>query len=94
ERRPEVLQANKNIDTSELNTRFAKNQLLPSLAAQGTAGLSGLGSGVDDMFQRNFGGSFYNYGAGVVLSYPLGNRAAWSQYNKRQLEALNAKATL
>lgn len=94
ERRPEVLQANKNIDTSELNTRFAKNQILPSLAVQGTAGLSGLGAGVDDMFQRNFGGSFYNYGAGVVLSYPLGNRAAWSQYNKRQLEALNAKATL
>lgn len=94
ERRPEILQANKNIETSELNTKFAKNQLLPSLAAQGTIGLSGLGAGVNDMFQRNFGGEFYNYGGGVVLSYPLGNRAAFSQYNKRLLEARNAEATL
>lgn len=30
----------------------------------------------------------------MVLSYPLGNRAAVSQYNKRQLEARNAQATL
>jgi outer membrane protein TolC len=57
-------------------------------------GLAGLGAGTDDMLQRNFGGSYYNYGAGLVLSYPIGNRSAWSQYNKRQLEALNAKATL
>ncbi|WP_447979654.1 TolC family protein [Candidatus Nitrospira bockiana] len=94
ERRPEVLQANRNIETSDLNTRFAKNQLLPTLSAQGTVGLSGLGSGTNDMFQRNFSGDFYNYGGGLVLSYPIGNRAAWSQYNKRQLEALNAKAKL
>lgn len=94
ERRPEILQASKNIETSDLNSKFAKNQLLPSLSAQGTVGLAGLGAGTSDMFQRNFGGDFYNYGAGLVLSYPLGNRAAWSQFNKRQLEALNAKATL
>jgi outer membrane protein TolC len=94
ERRPEVVQANKNIETSDLNTRFAKNQLLPSLGAQGTVGLAGLGGGMDDTFQRNFGGEFYNYGGGLVLSYPLGNRSAWSQYNKRQLEAKNAHASL
>jgi outer membrane protein TolC len=46
------------------------------------------------MLQRNSGGDFYNYGAGLVLSYPLGNRSAWSQYNKRQLEARNAQASL
>jgi outer membrane protein TolC len=94
ERRPEVLQAGRNIDTSDLNTKFAKNQLLPTLSAQGTAGLAGLGSAPSDMFQRNFGGDFYNYGGGLVLSYPLGNRSAWSQFNKRQLEARNARATL
>ena len=94
DRRPEIMQASRNIDTSELNTKFAKNQLLPTLSTQGTMGLAGLGGGVDDMTQRNFGGNYYNYGAGLVLSYPIGNRSAWSQYNKRQLEALNAKATL
>ncbi|MGH7230603.1 MAG: TolC family protein, partial [Nitrospiraceae bacterium] len=94
ERRPEVLQANKNIETSDLNTKFAKNQLLPSLGAQGTVGLAGLGGDTRDMLDRNFNGNFYNYGGGLVLSYPLGNRSAWSQFNKRQLEARNAKASL
>ena len=46
------------------------------------------------MTQRNFGGDFYNWGAGLVLSFPIGNRSAVSQYNKRQLEARNAEATL
>jgi outer membrane protein TolC len=94
ERRPEVLQATKNIETTELNTKFAKNQLLPNLSFQGSAGMAGLGKGFGDMFERNFGGDFYNYGAGLVLSYPIGNRSAWSQYHKRQLEAGNAKAAL
>jgi outer membrane protein TolC len=94
ERRPEILHASKNIETSDLNIKFAKNQLLPTLSAQGTAGMAGLGGGINDMLERNFGGSYYNYGGGLVLSYPLGNRSAISQYNKRQLEARNARATL
>lgn len=92
--RPEILQAGKNTETAELNTKFAKNQLLPNLAFQGTGGLAGLGKDPSDMFSRNFGGDYYNYGAGLVLSYPLGNRSAWSQYNKRQLEGRNAQVSL
>ncbi|MET0516302.1 MAG: TolC family protein [Nitrospiraceae bacterium] len=94
ERRPEILQAGKNIDTSELNVKFAKNQLLPTLSFQGTMGLAGLGADHNDSVKSNFGGDFYNYGAGLVLSYPLGNRSAYSTYNKRQLEARNAQSTL
>ena len=94
ERRPEVAQAKKNFETSDLNIKFAKNQLLPNLAVQGTTGLAGLGGNVGNMVQRNVGGDFYNWGAGLVLSYQLGNRSAWSQFNRRQLEAQNAKAVL
>ncbi len=94
QRRPELLQANKNIETSELNMKFAKNQLLPNLSFQGTSGLTGLGDNLGGMIKNNFSGDFYNYGAGLVLSYPLGNRSAFSQYNKRQLEARNAQASL
>ncbi|MFM8551864.1 MAG: TolC family protein [Nitrospiraceae bacterium] len=92
--RPEVLQAGKNTETAELNTKFAKNQLLPNLAFQGTTGLAGLGRDPSDMINKNTSGDFYNYGAGLVLSYPLGNRSAWSQLNKRQLEGRNAQASL
>jgi len=57
-------------------------------------GLAGLGGDYKASGQKNFSGDFYNYGAGLVLSYPLGNRSAISTYNKRQLEAKNAEASL
>jgi outer membrane protein TolC len=94
EQRPEISQAKKNMETSDLNTKFAKNQILPTLSFQGTMGLAGLGQNYTDSVNQNFSGDFYNYGAGLVLSYPLGNRSAWSTYNKRQLEAKNAEASL
>src|SRR2546422_311074 len=94
ERRPEVLQASKNIETSELNIKFAKNQLLPNLSFQGTAGRGGPGKEAGGTRRAAVWGGVYHYGAGLVLSYPLGNRSAWSQYNKRQLESRNAQASL
>jgi len=94
ELRPEIRQAKKQIESSELNKQFARNQLLPTLSVQGTVGLSGLGSNYGGAFTRNFNGDFYNYGAGLMFSYPLGNRSAVSTYNKRQLEAKNAEAAL
>jgi outer membrane protein TolC len=94
EQRPEVAQAKKNIESSQLNKQFARNQLLPTLSVQGTMGLSGLGSDYGDAFTRNFSGDFYNYGAGLLFSYPLGNRSAISTYNKRKLDAKNAEVTL
>ena len=94
DQRPEIVQAKKNVDSGELNKQFARNQLLPTLSFQGTIGLAGLGKDYGDSFSKNFSGDFYNYGAGLVLSYPLGNRSAISTYNKRQLEARNAEAAL
>lgn len=94
EQRPEIVQAKKNIESSELNKTYARNQLLPTLSVQGTVGLSGLGSDFGNSFAKNFSGDFYNYGAGLVFSYPLGNRSAISTYNKRQLETKNAETSL
>jgi outer membrane protein TolC len=94
EQRPEIVQAKKNVESGELNKQFAKNQLLPTLSFQGTMGLAGLGGDYPQSVQRNFSGDYYNYGAGLVLSYPLGNRSAVSTYNKRQLESRNAETTL
>ena len=94
QKRPEVLQAKKNIETGTLNTTLAKNQLLPSLAFEGGVGLSGLGKGPGDMLDRSTSTDFYNMGGGLILSYPLGNRSAQSQYNRRILEANQAKASL
>lgn len=94
DQRPEIVQAKKNMESGELNKQFARNQLLPTLSFQGTVGLAGLGGDFGDSFTKNFSGDFYNYGAGLVFSYPLGNRSAISTYNKRQLEAKNAEVAL
>ena len=92
--RPEVLQAQKGIDSSNLNTKFAKNQMLPRLAFEGSVGLRGLGVDPEDTLDRTFSRDFYNAGAGLVLSYPLGNRSAQSQYRRRWLEETKAQASL
>ena len=92
--RPEVLQAQKAIDTSDLNTKLAKNQMLPNLTFQGELGLRGLGGEANDALDRNFSTDFYNVGGGLVLTYPLGNRAAQSQYNRRILETNRAQVSL
>jgi outer membrane protein TolC len=94
ERRPEVLHAQKNVEIGDLNSNYSKNQLLPNLSVQAILGTAGLGEGFSDTARRNYGGDFYNYGAGLVLSYPLGNQAATSLYNRRQLEMRAAEATL
>jgi outer membrane protein len=94
QQRPEILQAQTNIESSHLNTSLAKNKLLPRLEFQGSVGLSGLGKEVSDTLDRTRSTDFYNVGAGMVLSYPLGNRSAQSQYRRRQLEATQAKSTL
>ena len=94
EHRPEVLQAKKNIDTSKVNTRFAKNQLLPDLSLQGEFGLAGLGNSPGDSWDRMGSTDFYNMGGGLVLSYPIGNRSAQSQYQRRLLETRQSQASL
>ena len=94
ERRPEVLQAQKNVEIGDLNSNYSRNQLLPSLSAQAIMGTVGLGNGFSDATGRGYSGDFYNYGAGLVLSYPLGNQAATSQYNRRQFEMRAAEAIL
>ncbi|MDR4494453.1 MAG: TolC family protein [Nitrospirales bacterium] len=84
--RPDILQAKKNIESSGVQAQFAKNQLLPDLSFQGGVGLSGLGNSTSDTWDRLGSTDFYNMGGGLVLSYPLGNRSAQSQYQRRLQE--------
>ena len=94
EQRPEIFQAKKNMETSDLNTQVCQKSDSPDSVASRHHGAAGLGKDYGDSVKQNFSGDFYNYGAGLVLSYPLGNRSAWSTYNKRQLEEKNAEASL
>ena len=94
EHRPEVLQAKKNINSSLTQTQFAENQLLPDLSFQAGLGLAGLGDNVSDTWERLGSTEFYNMGGGLVLSYPMGNRAAESRHQQRILETHKQQASL
>jgi outer membrane protein TolC len=94
EHRPEVLQAKKNLNSSQVQTQFAKNQVLPDLSFQGGLGLAGLGKNPSDSWDRLGSTDFYNMGGGLVLSYPLGNRGAESQLQRRVLETHQQQASL
>ena len=94
EHRPEVLQAKKNLNSSQVQTQFAKNQLLPDLSFQGGLGLAGLGNNPSNSWDRMGSTDFYNMGGGLVLSYPLGNRGAESQLQRRVLETHQQQASL
>ncbi len=77
-----------NIDRS---VQVAENQTRPSLDLIGALGPSGTGQHASDPFDQLFSGDFYRWEAGVVLTYPLGNRAAMAALQKERAIKNRAK---
>lgn len=80
EHRPDLAQLRLQIQTLELNTRFARNQLFPSLDLVGSVGARGVdpdfGPAAGDV--ADFRSPAHSYG--VVLRVPVGNTTARNQY--------------
>lgn len=93
-RRPDLKQLKLDLANRELLLRQAKNQLRPGLDFKGSAGLEGLGGSYADNLERLGSKDFYSWEAGLVLNFPLGNRAARSTYQKRQYEFEKAALTV
>ena len=95
--RPEYETAKIQVTNRELDLRFTRNQLLPDLSFQGGVGINGLsaldpsyGGSLDDLGS----GSHFSYSAGLVLSVPIGNRAARAEFVKAQLGVKQAQISL
>ncbi|MEE8282893.1 MAG: TolC family protein, partial [candidate division NC10 bacterium] len=95
--RPEYEAAKIGLSNKELNFRFTRNQLLPDLSFQGGVGINGLsaldpsyGDALDDLGS----GNNFSYSAGLVITIPLGNRAARAEFVKAQLEVQQAQVSL
>lgn len=96
-KRPDYEAAKIEVSNRELNLRFVRNQLLPDLSFQGSVGINGLsaidptyGKALDDLRSTNN----FSYSAGLVLSIPIGNRAAGAEFVKAHLEREQAKVSL
>ena len=92
--RPDYAQAKLDIENKNIQVKFAKNQLLPTLDLTGSIALNGLsdelGKAVDD-FGR---GEFYQWVVGFRVEFPLRNRAAKSTLTRRKLETAQALLSL
>ena len=92
--RPDYAQAKLDIENKNIQVKFAKNQLLPTLDLTGSIALNGLseefGEAVDD-FGR---GEFYQWVVGFKVEFPLRNRAAKSTLTRRKLETAQALLSL
>ncbi|RPJ54510.1 MAG: TolC family protein [Acidobacteria bacterium] len=91
--RPDLRQAQSNLENQELATRFTEKSLKPSAAIFGLYAGSGLDGneaqipgGASGSFQQAFYGDFPEYGGGVSLSIPIRNRVAQADNLRSQLE--------
>jgi len=86
--RPEILQGMDQLRSSIIRERMQRNELMPQLNLVLEGSLNGLEgeSKVGRSYTNQFNQGSPSYGAGLVLSIPLGNDAAKARYLRRQIE--------
>jgi len=93
-RRPDYQQAKLLIENQDIVLYVRRNELLPRVDLTVSAGHTGLGSSWRDADHSLGTLDYYRWGVGVVLEYPLGNRAARSRHRRAALERRQAKLNL
>ena len=94
ETRYEYKSAKLDIDNKALSVRLTRNQLLPDLAFTGSVFTNGAGNPYGSDISTLGSGHFVSYSVGVILTVPLGNRAAQSSYIQSKLTLDQAKTSL
>ncbi len=94
--RPELQAARLSIAAQDASLRLARNQTLPELNVVGSLGVNGLDNdwpGANDEIVSE-ATSQYQWSAGLVFSYPLGNRVARSRLTSAELTLRQAQTRL
>jgi outer membrane protein TolC len=91
QKRPELDQAKKALENSEMLARLNRNGMLPSLDLTGSYGFNALTSSFDDEVDDLAGGDDWKFSYGVLGQIPLGNRAAKGTYLRSKYEADKAR---
>ena len=92
-KRYDLLAKKKELENRNIEAKYNKNQLLPTLDLVGSLGLNGLSGAsstkngaYDTALSEAFSTKFGLWNLGVNFSYPLGNRVAKSQLAATRLE--------
>ncbi len=94
ENRYEYKSAKLDIDSKDLSVRLTRNQLLPDLSLAGSVSTNGFGTNYGNNLNALGSGDYVSYSVGVVLTVPLGNRAAESTHTRARLVAEQARTSL
>jgi outer membrane protein len=94
QRRPDIVKARVAVRTAEFNEKVSRNLALPSLALQGSGGISGLDSGYGDAFGDMSSAKYPIWSMGLNFSVPLGNNSARADVAANRLAASQARTLL
>lgn len=94
QQRPDLLRRLSEIEKTRLNTKLARNAMLPQLNLSGTYGRLGHDRNYTDSFDGLTRNDFHNWGIALTLSYPLGNREAHQEYQRIHYQLKSQQARL
>jgi outer membrane protein len=94
DRRAEVQQARKRIESARVGANVAKNAILPQLDLRFQYETQGLGGGAGTSWDVLVDHNFISYTVGVSLTYNFGERAARAQYRRARLQESQAVVAL
>jgi outer membrane protein TolC len=88
--RPDIIQSQLRIDSLEIRRQVARNQRLPRLDLQGQGRLEAFAGGGPESLENLQKAEGYAWSIGLQFEYPLGNRFARNELQKRNLELKQA----
>jgi outer membrane protein len=93
-RRPDIVKARVAVRTAEFNEKVSRNLALPSLALQGSSGITGLDTIYGDAFGDMSSAKYPNWSVGLSFSVPIGNNSARADVAANRLIASQARTQL
>lgn len=93
-RRPELLAARANLNTSHLQVTQAKDGLLPQVNLTGSFSVDGNGHTTNETWQEVGEFRFFSWAIGLAVEVPLGNRSARAAYRRAKLVKAQAEVSL
>jgi outer membrane protein TolC len=89
--RPDFIQSQLQVENREIDRLVAQNQRLPKLDIVGQASISGFNGDIGGGVANLPDAEGYNWLIGLQFEYPLGNRLARSEVERRNLELRQAR---
>jgi outer membrane protein TolC len=87
EKRPDYIAAEQAVEKQNIQVKFTRNQLWPEIDLQASYGWNGLGENLGNWASSVGTRDYPVWAAGVMVTFPLGDRQARANYHSARLQA-------